>query len=150
MGKKLFVGNLPYTLTEQGLRDLFSNVGTIESVKLITDRDSGQSKGFGFVEMSSDEEAEVATSTLNGAECDGRKISVAEARPMPDRSERSGGGFERRGGYDGGSRRGGGGFRGPGGGRGGEDRREDRRGGRNGGRRESRDRDSRGEDGNRY
>ncbi|MCL5966089.1 MAG: RNA-binding protein [Deltaproteobacteria bacterium] len=104
MGKKLYVGNLPYSATEGSLTDLFSRYGTVESVTIVTDRDTGRSKGFGFVEMGSDQEAADAIGRTNGAEMDGRTITVSEARPQPPRQ---GGGP--RGGRGGG--RGGGGFR---------------------------------------
>jgi len=112
MGKKLFVGNLPFSATEQSIKDAFSKCGTVESAKIITDRDTGRSKGFGFVEMSSDSEAADAISKMNAAEIDGRAISVSEAKPQAPREGGGGGG----GGY-GGGRGGGGGGRG--GGRGG-------------------------------
>jgi RNA recognition motif-containing protein len=86
MGKKLFVGNLPFSTTNEQLRDVFSRVGTCESASVITDRATGQSRGFGFVEMSSGEEAERAVEELNGYEMGGRKLTVTEAR------ERTGGG----------------------------------------------------------
>lgn len=82
MGKKLYVGSLAYSTTEDGLKDLFSQVGTVDSASIITDKFSGRSKGFGFVEMSSEEEAKKAIDTLNGKEFEGRKIIVDEARPM--------------------------------------------------------------------
>ncbi|MEK6705884.1 MAG: RNA-binding protein [Bdellovibrionota bacterium] len=97
MGKKLYVGNLPFSATEQVLKDTFAQCGTVESVKIITDRDSGRSKGFGFVEMASDAEATAAISKLNGAEYEGRAMTVNEAKPMVPRD--SGGG---RGGFGGG------------------------------------------------
>ena len=81
MGRKLYVGNLPYTATEASIRDAFGASGTVESVSLITDRISGQNKGFGFVEMSSDHEAQAATQAMNGATLDGRQIKVSEAKP---------------------------------------------------------------------
>jgi RNA recognition motif-containing protein len=110
MGRKLYVGNLPYSATEQTLRDAFSQSGTVDSVSLIIDRDSGQSKGFGFVEMSSDKEAQAATQALNGSTLDGRQIKVNEAKPKTSGGGgRSGGG----GGYGGGG--GGGGYGGGGG-----------------------------------
>lgn len=115
MGKKLYVGNLPYSFTEGTLNDLFAQVGAVESCRLITDRDSGRSKGFGFVEMSSEEEAEKAISELNGKEVEGRALTVNEARPQEPRSG-GGGGFGGGGGRSGGGR---GGFGGGGGGRGG-------------------------------
>jgi RNA recognition motif-containing protein len=106
MGRKLYVGNLPYSATEQSLRDAFSASGTVDSVSLITDRDTGQSKGFGFVEMSSDAEAQAATQALNGSTLDGRQIKVNEAKP---KTSGGGGGGGGRGGYGGGGGGGGGG-----------------------------------------
>jgi len=94
MGKKLYVGNLPYSANEKLLSDLFSQCGIVESVKLITDRDTGRSKGFGFVEMSSDSEAESAITKFNGADNDGRPMTVNEAKPQAPRENR-GGGFDR-------------------------------------------------------
>jgi RNA recognition motif-containing protein len=90
MAKKLYVGNLSYNTHEDGLRDLFAAYGTVESVKIITDRDSGASKGFGFVEMGNDDEARAAISGTNGSEVDGRAIKVNEAMDKPRRD--SGGG----------------------------------------------------------
>ena len=119
MGKKLYVGNLAFSLSENSLRDLFGQYGNVESANVIMDRDSGRSKGFGFVEMSSDDEALAAIDGLNGKECEGRALTVSEARPQ---APREGGG----GGYRGGGGGGGGGYRGGGGGGGG-------RGGRSGG-----------------
>jgi RNA recognition motif-containing protein len=81
MGRKLYVGNLPYSATEQTLREAFSASGTVDSVSLITDRDSGQSKGFGFIEMATEQEARAATEAMNGATLDGRQIKVNEAKP---------------------------------------------------------------------
>jgi RNA recognition motif-containing protein len=81
MGRKLYVGNLPYSATETSLRNAFAASGTVDSVNLITDRDTGQSKGFGFIEMSSDREAQAAIQTMNGAMLDGRQIKVSEAKP---------------------------------------------------------------------
>jgi cold-inducible RNA-binding protein len=81
MGRKLYVGNLPYSATEQSLREAFAASGTVDSVSLITDRDSGQSKGFGFVEMATDQEAQAATQAMNGQTLDGRQIKVNEAKP---------------------------------------------------------------------
>lgn len=104
MGKKLYVGNLPYSATDQVLVDTFSQVGTVASAKIIMDRETGRSKGFGFVEMSTDEEAQKAISSFNGADYDGRAMTVNEARPMEPRENRGGG----RGGFGGGERRGGG------------------------------------------
>jgi cold-inducible RNA-binding protein len=97
MAKKLYVGGLPYSTTEEGLRDLFSQAGTVESASVITDRASGRSKGFGFVEMSTEEEAQKAIETLNGKDFEGRNITVNEARPQEARPPRSGG-FSRGGG----------------------------------------------------
>jgi RNA recognition motif-containing protein len=92
MGKKLYVGNLPFSATEEVLSDTFAQCGTVESVKIITDRDTGRSKGFGFVEMSNDAEAANAISKFNGAEYEGRAMTVNEARPMAPREGRPGGG----------------------------------------------------------
>jgi RNA recognition motif-containing protein len=92
MGKKLYVGNLPFSATEQALADTFAECGTVDSVKIITDRDSGRSKGFGFVEMSSEEEAQNAISKYNGADWEGRRMTVNEAKPMVPRDNRGGGG----------------------------------------------------------
>lgn len=101
MGKKLFVGNLPFSVTDDVLQSVFSQVGSVESAKVITDRDSGRSKGFGFVEMSTDEEAQAAIQRLNGSDCNGRAMTVSEARPQAPRNDRGprGGGRDR-GGYD--------------------------------------------------
>ena len=90
MGRKLYVGNLPYSATEASLREAFSASGTVDTVSLITDRDTGQSKGFAFVEMSTDSEAQAATQAMNGASLDGRQIKVSEAKPKA-----SGGGGRR-------------------------------------------------------
>ena len=111
MGKKLFVGNLSYDTTSEDLKELFAQAGTCESASVITDRATGRSRGFGFVEMSSDSEAERAMSELNGHELQGRKLTVSEAR------ERSGGGGPRRDFGGGGGGRGGFGGGGGGGGR---------------------------------
>lgn len=108
MAKKLYVGGLSYNTTEQGLRDLFARTGEVESVKIITDRDTGRSKGFAFVEMKSDSDAEAAIQQLNGKEFDGRRLAVNEARPQAPRESRGGGGGGG-GGYGGGG--GGGGNR---------------------------------------
>lgn len=91
MGKKLFVGNLPFSATEEVLFDTFSQCGTVASSKIITDRDTGRSKGFGFVEMENDSDAQTAIDQLNGAMYDGRKLTVSEARPMAPRENRGGG-----------------------------------------------------------
>src|SRR6201991_2076230 len=101
MGKKLYVGNLPFSATEQSLGDAFSQCGTIESAKIIMDRDSGRSKGFGFVEMSTEAEAQDAISKFNGADYDGRAMTVNEAKPMAPRENRGGGGNRDRGGRSG-------------------------------------------------
>ena len=85
MGKKLYVGNLSYNTTEDGLRNLFQAYGTVASAKIISDRDSGVSKGFGFVEMENDDEAENAIAMYNNQELDGRKVVVNEARPLEKR-----------------------------------------------------------------
>ncbi len=96
MATKLFVGGLAYAITEQKLRELFEPIGTVTSAQLIMDRYSGQSKGFGFVEMGSEAEAKTAIEKLNGTEVEGRKIIVSEARPQEDRPRPSfGGGFGR-------------------------------------------------------
>lgn len=91
MGKKLYIGNLPYSATEQVLTDTFSECGTVESAKIITDRDSGRSKGFGFVEMSTDEEAQSVITKFNGADYEGRAMTVNEAKPQAPRDNRGGG-----------------------------------------------------------
>ncbi len=90
MGRKLYVGNLPDSATEQDLSDKFAACGTVESIKLITDRDTGRSKGFGFIEMASEAEAQAAIDSLNGSDYEGRPMKVNEARPQQKRS--SGGG----------------------------------------------------------
>ncbi len=95
MGKKLYVGNLPFSANDQTLMDTFSQCGTVESAKIIMDRESGRSKGFGFVEMSSDAEATAAITKFNGADCDGRAMTVNEAKPMAPREDRGGGGRSR-------------------------------------------------------
>jgi RNA recognition motif-containing protein len=92
MGRKLYVGNLPYSATETSLREAFSAKGTVDSCTVITDRDTGQSKGFGFVEMSSDSEAQQAMQALNGTTLDGRQIKVNEAQPKPAGGARRAGG----------------------------------------------------------
>ena len=97
MGRKLYVGNLPYSVTESALSDKFAAYGTVESAKLIIDRETGRSKGFGFIEMASDSEAQAAIEQVNGTDYDGRPLKVNEARPQ---EKRSGGGG--RGGYGGG------------------------------------------------
>jgi len=104
MAKKLFVGGLSYETTEATLKETFSQAGTVESATVITDRMSGRSKGFGFVEMSSEEEAQKAIEMFNGKEIDGKNVTVNEARPMEARP-REEGGFKRA--FRGGDRRGG-------------------------------------------
>ncbi|HEV3205181.1 MAG TPA: RNA-binding protein [Gemmataceae bacterium] len=108
MGKKLYVGNLGYGITDSDLLKMFEAYGTVESAQIIMDRDTGRSKGFGFVEMKTDQEAQAAITALNGQDSGGRALTVNEARPRPE----------------GGARRGGGGF---GGGGGGGGRRNDSR-----------------------
>lgn len=92
MGAKLYIGNLPYSVTEERLQQHFSQHGSVVSARIITDKFSGRSKGFGFVEMSSDEEAERAINALNGTDLEGRNIVVSEARPQAPREPRPGGG----------------------------------------------------------
>jgi RNA recognition motif-containing protein len=87
MGRKVYVGNLSYNTYEDGLRQLFQAYGQVDSVKIITDRDSGQSKGFGFVEMGSDSEAQAAISGMNGRDVDGRALKVNEAMDKPRRDD---------------------------------------------------------------
>jgi RNA recognition motif-containing protein len=110
VGKKIYVGNLPYSVTDATLEQLFSAHGTVQSAQVIMDRDTGRSKGFGFVEMSSDAEAQAAINALNLKEVDGRSLTVNEARP---KTEGGGGRGGRGGGYGGG----GGGYGGGGGGK---------------------------------
>lgn len=86
MASKLYVGSLPFSITDDQLKDLFAAIGTVTSAQVIMDRDTNQSKGFGFVEMSSDDEAKEAIKQLNGKEVDGRAIVVNEARPKEDRA----------------------------------------------------------------
>ena len=102
MAKKLYVGNLSYGTTDSDLQGMFEEFGSVQSAQVIMDRESGRSKGFGFVEMGSDEEAQAAINALNGKDLDGRALTVNEARPREDRGGRSGGGG--RGGYGGGRR----------------------------------------------
>ena len=105
MATKLYVGNLSYGTTDQTLNDLFAEAGTVTSAQVVTDRYTGQSRGFGFVEMSTDAEAQQAIATINGRNHDGRTLTVNESRPREDRGSggggRSGGS---RGGYGGGNR----------------------------------------------
>lgn len=113
MGKKLYVGNLSYGISDSTLQQLFSQHGTVQSAQVIIDRDTGRSKGFGFVEMGSDAEAQAAITALNGAEVEGRTLTVNEARPKPEGGGGGGGGRGGRGGPGGGR----GGHGGGGGGR---------------------------------
>lgn len=94
-GKKLYVGNLPYDVSSEELERMFEPYGTVESAQVITDRDTGRSKGFGFVEMSSSDEAQAAIDGLSGKEVNGRSLTVNEARPREERSRgnRGGGGY---------------------------------------------------------
>jgi cold-inducible RNA-binding protein len=124
MGSKIYVGNLPFSATSESLNEMFAKFGTVESAKIVMDRDTGRSKGFGFVEMSSADEAATAIEKLNGQDHGGRSLVVNEARPMEPRTGGFGGGGGRggdrggdrggRGGFGGGDRggRGGGGDRG--------------------------------------
>ena len=120
MGNKLYVGNLPYSFRDEDLQQTFSPFGAIASAKVMMERDTGRSKGFGFVEMGSDAEAQAAINGVNGQQHGGRALVVNEARPMEPRPPRSGGfggGRSGGGGYGGGGRSGGGGYGGYGGGR---------------------------------
>jgi RNA recognition motif-containing protein len=101
MGKKLYVGNLPFSATDESLMNMFSECGTVDSARIITDRESGRSKGFGFVEMASDAEANAAIAKFNGSDNGGRPMTVNEAKPMAPR-EGGGGGGGGRGGRGGG------------------------------------------------
>jgi RNA recognition motif-containing protein len=108
MGKKLYVGNLAYTTGDSELEQMFAAHGTVESAQVIMDRDTGRSKGFGFVEMKTDQEAQAAIAALNGKEVGGRALTVNEARPKEDRGGgggRGGYGGGGKGGYGGGGRR---------------------------------------------
>ena len=115
MGKKIYVGNLSYSLDDQTLADTFAQYGNVESARIVMDRESGRSKGFAFVEMSTDDEAAEAIAKLNGQELAGRAMNVSEAKPMAPRENRGGfgggggGGGGGRGGFGGGGNRGGGG-----------------------------------------
>ena len=86
MGRKLYVGNLPSSADQQSLTEIFGRCGTVDSVNVIADRDTGQNRGFGFIEMSSDSEAQKAIQELNGADCDGKPMMVNEAKPQKKRS----------------------------------------------------------------
>ena len=114
MGNKLYVGNLPYTVRDEDLQQSFSEYGSVSSAKVMMERDTGRSKGFGFVEMGSDAEAQAAIEGMNGQSLGGRSLVVNEARPMEARPPRTGGG-----GFGGPRGGGGGGFGGGGGGDGG-------------------------------
>lgn len=109
MNTKLYIGNLPWSVDSQALREFFEAVGEVADAVVLVDRETNRSRGFGFVTMASEEGAKEAIEKLNGAEMDGRKIMVNEARPQEDRGDRRSGGFggDRRGGF-GGDRRGGG------------------------------------------
>src|SRR5262249_36175338 len=109
MGKKLYVGNLSYGVTDSTLQQLFEAYGTVQSAQVIMDRDTGRSKGFGFVEMGNDQEAQAAIAAMNGKDIEGRSLTVNEARPKTEGGGRGGGG---RGGHGGGGRGGRGGRRG--------------------------------------
>lgn len=117
MGNKLYVGNLAYSVADSDLQQAFGEYGTVTSAKVMMDRESGRSKGFGFVEMGDDAQAQAAINGMNGQPFGGRNVVVNEARPMEARPPRSGGG----GGYGGGSGGGGGGYGGGGGSGGGSD-----------------------------
>jgi cold-inducible RNA-binding protein len=104
MGKKLYVGNLTYGVTDSDLEQMFAPHGTVQSAQVIMDRDTGRSKGFGFVEMGSDQEAQAAIAALNGKEVEGRQLTVNEAKPREDRGGGRGYGGGGRGGSGGGRR----------------------------------------------
>jgi len=93
MGKKLYVGNLAYSVTDGSLEQMFAVHGSVQSAQVILDRDTGRSKGFGFVEMGSDQEAQAAITALNGQQVDGRNLTVNEAKPREDRGSRGRGGY---------------------------------------------------------
>jgi RNA recognition motif-containing protein len=125
MGKKLYVGNLSYSVDSSQLEQLFAPHGTVQSAEVISDRETGRSKGFGFVEMGSDEEAQAAIAAMNGVDNGGRALTVNEAKPREERPRGGGGGYGGgggRGGFGGGGGRGGGGGGYGGGGGGGRDR----------------------------
>lgn len=141
MSKNLYVGNLPFSTSDRDLQEHFSQAGQVASVNIIMDKFSGKSRGFGFVEMSTEEEARKAVDTLHGSQLDGRSITVAEARPKGEGGGGGGGGYS--GGGGGGGHRGGGGgdrggYRGGGGGGGGYRGDRGDRGDRGGGEREYR------------
>ncbi len=143
MGRKLYVGNLSYGVDSSVLEQLFAAHGTVESAEIISDRETGRSKGFGFVQMATDEEAQAAIAAMNGQQHEGRALTVNEARPREERPRGGGGG----GGYGGG---GGGGRGGFGGGGGGGGRGGDRGGFGGGGRGGDRGGRGGGDRGNRY
>src|SRR5215218_10430023 len=109
MSMKLYVGNLSFQTSSGDLQELFSQAGTVESASVVEDRDTGRSRGFGFVEMATREEGEAAIAQLNGKEVGGRALNVNEAKPREDRGGSRGGGGGGRGGFGGGGNRGGGG-----------------------------------------
>ena len=113
MAKRIYVGGLPYSATEEDLENLFASAGTVKEVSVITDRYTGQAKGFGFVEMENDAEAEAAIASLNGTQMGGRTLTVNEAKPREDRPRGGGGGYD--GGGSGGGYGNGGGYGGGGG-----------------------------------
>jgi RNA recognition motif-containing protein len=113
---KLYVGNLSFQTSDDDLRELFAQAGTVETANVVQDRDTGRSRGFGFVEMASKEEGEAAIQQFNGKEFNGRSLTVNEARPREDRGGRGGGGGGGRGGFGGGGGGGRGGYGGGGGG----------------------------------
>ena len=118
MSMKLYVGNLSFQTSSEDLQELFGQAGTVESASVVEDRETGRSRGFGFVEMATNEEGQAAIAQFNGKEVNGRALTVNEARPREDRGGRGGGGGGGRGGF-GGNRGGGGGYGGGGGNRGG-------------------------------
>jgi RNA recognition motif-containing protein len=107
VGKKLYVGNLPYSISSSDLEQMFSQYGAVQSAQVIEDRETGRSKGFGFVEMGSDKDAQAAITGLNGQDHGGRPLTVNEAKPREDRGGGGGGGGYGRGGGGGGGGRGG-------------------------------------------
>ena len=111
MGKKLFCGNLSFDVSNGDLEQMFAEFGTVESAQVVTDRDSGRSRGFGFVEFTNDEEADAAIEALNGKEINGRALTVNVAKPRENRGGGGGGRGGGRGGYGGGGGGGGGGGR---------------------------------------
>jgi RNA recognition motif-containing protein len=119
MSMKLYVGNLAFQTSSEDLQQLFGQAGTVQSASVIEDRETGRSRGFGFVEMASKEEGESAIAQFNGKEFNGRNLTVNEARPREDRGNRGGGGGGGRGGFGRSNNRGGGGGYGGGGNRGG-------------------------------